>query len=174
MNRRTILHLAPAAVLAACTTTKNGNVTTWSIDTHKIDIDGNAILQAANSMLAAPSIAVLLGPNLVTAQAAIIAAEAALSAFDAMTGGTMSATYDPTKAQATIVSFIGDIQQVLALVQQVMPKISVSNVATAIGNYIAAVQALLVFVQVAVGLSGGGITATPTMTEDQALKIAVH
>jgi hypothetical protein len=174
LRRRTLLHLAPAVILAACTTTKNGDVTNWTIDTHKVSVEGSAILQALGTMLAAPSIAVLLGPNLITARASLAAAEAALSAFDAMTGGSMSATYDPHEAQATILSFIGDVQQVLTLVQQVLPKISIGSVATAIGNYVAAVQALLTFVEIAVGLSSAGITAKPTMTEELALQIAMH
>jgi hypothetical protein len=174
MRRRTLLHLAPAIILAACTTTKNGDVTTWTIDTHKVNVDGSAILQALGAMLAAPSIAVLLGPNLITAQTSLDAAMIALSAFDTMTSGSMSATYDPHKAQATILSFIGDVQQVLALVQQIMPKISIGSVATSIGDYVAAVQALLVFVEVTVGLSSSGVTAKPTMTEEQALQIATH
>jgi len=62
MLRRALLLTLPAMLLAACTVTKNGSATTVTIDTHKVDTDGTAILQALNSILAAPSIAVLLGP----------------------------------------------------------------------------------------------------------------
>lgn len=174
MRRRTVLCLTPAAMLAACTTTKNGGTTTYSIDTHKVDVEGTAILQALGSMLAAPSIAVLLGPNYITAQAAVAAAQAALAGFDQLTGGTMSATYDPTKAQALILSLIADAQQVLTLMQRVMPKISIGSVATAIGDYVAAVQALLVFLQVSIGLAMAGTTIPPRLTEARALQIATH
>ena len=139
MLRRALLLTSPAMLLAACTVTKNGSSTTITIDTHKVDTNGTAILQALNSVLAAPSIAILLGPNLAIAEAAVVAAQAALAAFDSLTGGSLSATYDPTKAQATILSFISDTQQVLSIVQQVLPKISVSSTATSVGNYIAAV-----------------------------------
>jgi hypothetical protein len=175
MLRRAILLSAPAAILVACTTTKNGGgSTTYSIDTHKVDIEGTAILQALGAMLAAPSIAMLLGPNYVSAQAAVAAAQAALASFDELTGGTMSTTYDPAKAQALILSLISDAQQVLMLVQQITPKISAGSVATAIGNYVAAVQALLVFLQASIGLALAGATIKPRLTEDQALHIATH
>jgi len=174
MLRRALLLTSPAMLLAACTVTKNGSTTTITIDTHKVDTNGTAVLQALNSVLAAPSIAILLGPNLAIAEAAVVAAQAALAAFDSLTGGSLSATYDPTKAQATILSFISDAQQVLVVVQQTIPKISTSNVATSVGNYIAAVQALFSFLQVAIGLSSVSVTAPPSMTEAQALQIATH
>ena len=174
MLRRALLLTSPAMLLAACTVTKNGSSTTITIDTHKVDTNGTAILQALNSVLAAPSIAILLGPNLAIAEAAVVAAQAALAAFDSLTGGSLSATYDPTKAQATILSFISDAQQVLTVVQQTMPKIGVSSVATSVGNYVAAVQALFSFLQVAIGLSSVSVTAAPQMTEAQALQIATH
>jgi len=79
-------------LLAACTVTKNGSTTTIMIDTHKVDTNGTAILQALNCVLAAPSIAILLGPNLAIAEAAVVAAQAALAAFDSLTGGSLSAT----------------------------------------------------------------------------------
>jgi len=161
-------------LLAACTVTKNGSATTVTIDTHKVDTYGTAILQALNSILAAPSIAVLLGANLVVAEAAVTAAQVSLAAFDSLTGGSLSATYDPTKAQATILSFISDAQQVLTVVQQITPKSGVSSVATSVGNYVAAVQALFSFLQVAIGLSSVSVTTLPRMTEEQALYIATH
>jgi hypothetical protein len=116
----------------------------------------------------------LLGPDLVIAQTAIAAAEASLKEFDSVTGGSMSATYDPTKAQATILSFISNAQQVVTVVQQAMPKISASNVLTSIGNYAAAVQALFSFLQIAIGLSSVSVSVPPKMTEAQALKLATH
>jgi len=172
MLRRALLLTSPAAVLVACTKTTNGGATTYTLDTHKVDTEGTAILQALAAMLAAPSIAVLLGPNMITAQAAVVAAQAALAAFDQLTGGSMSATIDTQKAQATILSFIADTQQVLTLVQQIMPKISISTTATTVGNYVAAVQALLAFLQASIGLAS--VTLKPTMTEAQALQIATH
>jgi hypothetical protein len=172
MRRRSILQLMPAVTLVACTSTTSNGVTTFTLDTHKVDTDGTAILQALASMLLAPSVALLLGPNLIVAQAAIAGAQATLAGFDQITGGSMSATYDKQKAQATILSFISDVQQVLTLTQQIMPKIGVSTTATTVGNYTAAVQALLSFLQVAIGLSS--VTLKPQMTEAQALQIATH
>jgi hypothetical protein len=172
MLRRALIMMSPAAVLAACTSATSNGVTTYTLDTHKVDTDGTAILQALAAVLAAPSIALLLGPNLVTAQAALSGAQLALTTFDQLTGGSLSATIDTQKAQATVLSFIADTQQVLTFVQQILPKIGVSSTATSVGNYVAAVQALIPFLQVAIGLSS--VTPTPTMTEEQALRIATH
>ena len=105
MLRRALLLTSPAMLLAACTVTKNGSSTTITIDTHKVDTNGTAILQALNSVLAAPSIAILLGPNLAIAEAAVVAAQAALAAFDSLTGGSLSATYDPTNTTLAVFSF---------------------------------------------------------------------
>ena len=46
--------------------------------------------------------------------------------------------------------------------------------ATSVGNYIAAVQTLLAFLPVAIGLASVSITAPPPMSEEQALQIATH
>jgi len=56
-------------------------------------------------VLAAPSIAILLGPNLAIAAAAVVAAQAALAALDSLTGGSLSATYDPTNTALAVFSF---------------------------------------------------------------------
>jgi hypothetical protein len=178
-DRRNLLRASALTVvgtaLAACSifssTTTNG-VTTVTIDTARVSTDGSAILTAISAVLMAPSIIVLLGPNLLTAQAALAAAQLALSQFTAMTGPSVTLALDTTKAQALIASFAGDVSQILTLVQPLTAKLK-GTTATAIGNYVAATMTLLPLVQLAAALSATGATKT-SMTEQQALAVATH
>lgn len=180
MFRRQLLNVSalalPAAALAACTTTTSGGVTTLTIDTAKVDADGSAIITALASLLATPSLAILLGANAVIADAALAAAKLALAQFDTATNGSLSVSVDTTKAISLVNSLLSDAQTILAVVQPVVPKLPGATAAMAT-NYINAILTLIPFVQAAVDLS---LAAQPAkgvklmMTEAAALKIATH
>lgn len=172
MFRRNILALTPAALLAACVTT-SGSITTLTLDTAKIDTDGSAIITALGTVLSAPSIMVLLGADLVPAQAALAAAKLALSQFDALTKGSVSISVDTSQAKALITSLIADAQTILSLVQSIMPNVPSGTLLTTIGNYVAAVLTLIPLIQLAIGLASVK-PSKPLMSEADALRIANH
>lgn len=180
MNRRNLLRTVSlfgvaAIPLAACglvTSTTTGGVTTVKIDTARIATNGDAVIAAISAILMAPSIVILLGPNLIAAQAALTAAQLALSEFKALTGPSVTVALDTTKAQALVTSLVGDAQQALILVQGVTSKLT-GVTATNVGNYVAATLTLLPLIQLAAGMALMGATK-PIMSEADALRIATH
>lgn len=180
MLRRQILGTSalalPAALLAACSITSNGNVTTLTIDTAKVDQDGTALINAATAVLALPSIAVLLGPNLVVAQVALAGAQSALAAFDSATAGKASVDIDTTSVSKLTHSLVGDVQTIVAAVQPVVPKVTPGALQQRLSDYLLAIQTLIPFVLAAVDLAGNSQAKALKlpMTEAQALKIAAH
>ena len=173
ISRRRLLSLSAVGIvgaLAACKTSTSGGVTNVTLDVTRIVTDGKAILASLSAALLAPSIAVLLGPNYAAAQAALAAAQLALTEIESLTGGTISVTLDTTKVQALVTSLLGDAQTALSLLQSIVGKLT-GTVATAVGNYVAASLALIPFVQMAAGFTSAHPGAVG-MTEAEALAVA--
>ena len=177
-SRRSLLRLAMlsgSAMLAACAVTQNGSITTVTLDTARIVTDGRAIVGALDGVLAIPAIATLLDANLVTAEAALHAADLALSEIQDLTGGAVTVSIDTARVQTLVMSLLGDVQSVLGLLQGALPSLpaALSVVATELSTAIDAVRTLIPLVQLAAGLVGSA-PAAPSMTEAQALAIAAR
>ena len=172
MSRRRLLSLSAlgaGVLLGGCTVTRGGGTTTVTINTAKLVTDAQAILSALAAILIAPSVILALGPNYVTAQAALVAARATVAEIEALTGGSVTVTLDTTRLQALVTSLLGDAQTVLNLalgVDRTLP----GDAATQVGNYVAAALALIPVVQVTVGLVS--TSAPVSMSETEALAIA--
>lgn len=178
LNRRSAITLGSASglgligLLSACTSKTVNGITTVTIDVDRVNTDGNAMISALSAILLTPQMVVALGPNLVIAQAALVAAKLALQQFDTQTKGKLTLTTNTTTAVALIGSLISDAQTILALVQG-----SLSSLTTAVANrvtyYVTPAIALVSFLQIAVGLAGAkGVT--PPMGEADAVKRATH
>lgn len=178
MRRRALLSSALAgagALLAACTVTSGNGTATVTIDVAKIHTDGAAIIAAIAALVNMPPLAAALGPNLLIANGALTAAQAALAQFDAMTSGSLSLSVDTTQATNLVNSLITDAQTVLSVIQPVTPSIP-GTVGTTVTNYVQAILTLIPFVQAAVAVTSASAAKaikTP-MTEAQALQIATH
>jgi hypothetical protein len=178
MLRRSLVTAAltgPAALLAACSLTTHNGVTTLAVDTAKVHTDGSAIIAAIGTIIAMPPVAALLGPNLPIAQAALDGAQLALSQFDATTGGTATLSVDTTKATALVHSLISNAQNVLSVVQPILPVLPAA-VSERVGSYVGAILTLIPFVQAAVDLTSAAKAKAMRlpMGEAQALQIALH
>ena len=163
MNRRTLIAAITLAPLAACTTTGS----TTALDINRIVTDGGAIVTAAQAAIVAPSVTKLLGSKLDTAVAALAAAKSALAEIQTVTGGT--ASVDTSTVQALVTTLLSNSQTVLTIGTSAVPQLS-GAMATQIGDYLAAAQALIPLVQVAAQLSKTG-AERPRMTEAQALAV---
>lgn len=182
LSRRTMLNTAAlgtvALGIAACglitSTTVNG-VTTLTINVAQLNTDGQAIIVAAQAVLSNPALIPLLGANLLVAQAALATASVTMASIAKATNGVSTASIDATSVQALVKSLIADILQIVTIVTAVNTQLA-GSVFTVISGYLAAIQALVPFIQLAVAL------ATPAsvtlvnhgMTEAQALAIATH
>lgn len=177
MNRRKILSLSAAGVagvaLAGCTVASSGGVSSITIDVAKIDSVGSAVIAALTSTLAAPSVAALLGSNATLAKLALVDASALLKSIDAAAGGAATLSVNTASVQGFVASLLADINKVLGFVVAVAPSLT-GSAATVVGNYVAAVEALLPLIALAAALAGAKASAAPVMTEETALYIATH
>lgn len=173
ITRRLFVAATSTSALAACAVTSNNGVTTLTVDTAAINTRGGAIVSALTAVLGAPSIIVLLGPNLPVAAAALAAARVAMQQIADLTNGKLTVTADTTKVAALVMSIVTDTQTILTLVETQMVRLQGST-ATTIGNYIAAVLTLLPLLQVAAGLNTPPAVSKPLMSEHDALRIANH
>lgn len=160
--------------LAGCTRVTSGGITTVTLDVARITRDGRAIVDALDRAVSNPGLGLLLGGNLIAAQAAIAGARAVLAEIDSLTQGTVSASIDTSSVQAAVSTLLVDAQSVLALTQNAVS----SGSASAAGalNYLSAAATLITFLQVAadlvpVALRSSHRPATP-MSEQQALEAA--
>ncbi len=172
MSRRRLLSLSTigaGSLLAGCTITRGTGTTTATINTAKLTTDGQAILSALSAILSAPSVIVALGVNYVTARAALVAAQAIMAEIQTLTGGSVTVTVDTARVQSLVTSLLSDAQTVLNLVLGIDHTLA-GEVATRIGDYVAAALALIPVVQVTADLVGAAPPAG--MSEVQALAIA--
>ena len=116
-TRRTFLKsttgLGFAAVLAGCTTMKNGNVTTITLNTQEVLDYGNTVLSFAKAGIAIPFVAAAITPAGVTiAQEAINGLSAALTAFNKASNGKATVSYDDTSIKTAFDSIVADLTTV--------------------------------------------------------------
>ena len=124
-TRRTFLKsttgLGFAAVLAGCTTMKNGNVTTITLNTQEVLDYGNTVLSFARAGIAIPFVAAAITPAGVTiAQEAINGLSAALTAFNKASNGKATVSYDDTSVKTAFDSIVADLTTVNQYIVQII------------------------------------------------------
>ncbi len=173
MSRRRLLSLSAAgsaSLLAGCTVTRGTGTTTVAINTARLVTDTQAMLSALSAILAAPSVIVALGADYVAARAALVGAQAIMAEIQSLTGGSVTVTVDTARLQALVTSLLADAQTVLNLVLGIDRRLT-GQIATRIGDYVAAALALIPMVQVTADL----VRSPPVgaaMSEAEALAIA--
>lgn len=116
-TRRTFLKstagLGFAAVLAGCTITKNGTVTTVTLNTQEVLDYGESILSFAKAGIGITFVASGLGTSGVAiANTAISALDAALTAFNKAAGGAATVTFDNTSAKTAFESIVDSAEKI--------------------------------------------------------------
>ena len=116
-TRRTFLKstagLGFAAVLTGCTTTKNGNVTTVTLNTQEVLDYGNTVLSFAKAGIAIPFVASAITPaGMTIAQGAIDGLSYALDAFNKAANGKATVRYDDTSIKTAFDSIVADLTTV--------------------------------------------------------------
>ena len=117
VSRRSLLRGLAAgsalAGLAACSVSKNGGVTTITLNVTDIKNYGQAGLNAVATVLSVAAIASAIGTPAVTAiEAGSAALSAALSAFSSAAGSTLTITYDNTNWKTRVDSILSDLETV--------------------------------------------------------------
>ncbi len=156
-TRRRMLQLLGASALvplAACVTaSKNGGVTTITVNGAKALTDAQAVQASLTAILATPSlVAAMTADQLATAKAGLAAINQTVSDLQtAIPTGVATATIDTTTVQSLAKSLITDAQNTLLIVQNVLGVLH-GTTFTMIGNYVSAALSLLPFLELAVGL----------------------
>lgn len=146
--------IAAAAALPACTVTKNGEVTTLTLNVAAIKDYGQAGLNAVSTILSIAALASAIGaPTVAIINAGDTALGAALNAFSSAAGSTLTITYDDTNWKSrvdSVLSALGTVESDLsAAITGVETKIAstdLSNANTALsalGTIVSAFKGLL-------------------------------
>ncbi|WP_241694433.1 hypothetical protein [Komagataeibacter melomenusus] len=110
--------LVAGAALTACTITKNGNVTTLTLNVAAIKDYGQAGLNAVSTILSIAALASAIGaPTVAIINAGDTALDAALNAFSSAAGSTLTITYDDTNWKSrvdSVLSALGTVKKDLS------------------------------------------------------------
>ncbi|MGS0648985.1 hypothetical protein ACU81Q_15310 [Komagataeibacter melomenusus] len=121
LSRRCVLHMGAgtllASVLAGCTLTRSGKVTTITLNVAEVTDYGNAIVSFASTATSLACVAAAMGPaNVALANTVIGALREALTAFKTAAGSSASVNYDSTSIGTAFDSIVSDIEQINTLV----------------------------------------------------------
>lgn len=158
-------------VLGACTVTKNGDVTTITLNVAKVKAFGQAGLNAVTTVLDITAVASAIGaPAVSVINVTDAVLSASLAAFASAAGSSLTVSYDNATMKTRIDSVLADIKKVAAAlgagVDGAKTKVSssvLSNVSVAIGS-------LDTIISVFEGLLGTVSARPATMSEAQALR----
>lgn len=152
--RRRILSLSAiggvGVALSACSILTQGGTTTVTIDVGKIVRDGDLIVAALGAALQSPTVVLTLGLDMATAEAALLAARAALREIETLTGGSVTVVVDTAQLQALVTSLVANAQIVLGLIQGVFGRLP-AEAGSVVGSQLAAALSLIPMVQRAAG-----------------------
>ena len=178
ISRRSFLGntaLAAAALTAGCAISKNGNVTTATLNVKAVDSYGTAILNFAQAAVVIPFVATAIGaPALVIVNAAIATLKEGLTAFDTASGGSATVSFDNTSVATAFDSILASAKTINGyIVATIQATVSDSTVvaeaksaASAASGIISIIEGLVASVgapvnsQVGAALRGDGYVAT--------------
>lgn len=105
--------IAGMAALAGCTVTKNGSVTTVTLNTQEVLDYGQSILSFAKAGVDITFVSAALGASGVTiADTAITALDTALTAFNKAANGKATVTFDDSSVKASFESIVNSAETI--------------------------------------------------------------
>lgn len=105
--------IAGITALAGCTITKNGTVTTVTLNTQEVLNYGESILSFAKAAIGITFVASGLGSaGVAIADTAISALDTALTAFNTAAGGAATVTFDNTSAKTAFESIVDSAEKI--------------------------------------------------------------
>ena len=122
--------LAGVTALAGCTITKNGTVTTVTLNTEEVLNYGQSILSFAKAGIGITFVSAALGTSGVAiANAAITALDTALTAFNKAANGAASVSYDDASVKSAFDSILTSAQTISGyIIQTITATVSDSDV----------------------------------------------
>lgn len=169
---RTLAACTTLGVLGACTITKNGSVTTITVNVAKVKAYGQAGLNAVATVLSIAVVASAIGaPTVELIDVADAALDAALTAFTSAAGSSVTVSYDDATMKTRINSVLADLQKVSSLLQSGLTGASTKVSSSILSDANAALSALKTFVSVFEGILGVASLSEPEMSLAQAASV---
>lgn len=110
---KSMVGIAGITTLAGCTITKNGSITTATLNTQEVLNYGQSILSFAKAGIGISFVASGLGTSgIAVANTAISALDKALTAFNNAAGGSATVTFDNTSAKAAFESIVDSAEKI--------------------------------------------------------------
>lgn len=139
--------LVVGAALTACTVTKNGEVTTLTLNVAAIKDYGQAGLNAVSTILSIAALASAIGaPTVAIITAGDTALGAALNAFSSAAGSTLTITYDDTDWKSRVDSVLSALGTVESDLSAAITGVETKVASTDLGNANTALNALATIV----------------------------
>ncbi|MFT8591300.1 MAG: hypothetical protein ABF746_08780 [Acetobacter orientalis] len=174
LSRRALLgsSLLAATALTACTTLKNGNKTTLTLNTAKVCAYGQAGLNAVATILSITAVATAMGaPAVGIIQASSAGLSAALTAFRDETHGSLQIVYDNSSVGKAVNSLLLDLNAVATSLRAGLVKAQAAINNPILNTAITAFNALLTVIDAFEGLLGVSISGVSSDQEATALSI---
>ena len=171
MNRRLFL-LAGSALAAGCTVTKNGTVTTLTINVAKVAAYGQVFVNGVSMLLSIGAITSAIGPVAVPLiQASAAALKAALDQWNADTAGTATVSLDNSTFSAEFASILADAGSLLGVTKTAIGAVKgtglVGSAMDTANTIVGAMETGLSLLQAMVVGNKVGAVAVPRMSEAQ-------
>ncbi len=110
---KSMVGIAGITALAGCTITKNGSVTTATLNTQEVLNYGESILSFAKAGIGITFVTSGLGAaGVAIANTAISALDTALTAFNTAAGGAATVTFDNTSAKTAFESIVDSVEKI--------------------------------------------------------------
>ncbi|GBR56549.1 twin-arginine translocation signal domain-containing protein [Gluconobacter sphaericus] len=168
---RTLGACTAIGALGACTITKNGSVTTVTINVAKVKAYGQAGLNAVSTILDITAVATAIGaPAVSVINIASAALDASLTAFASAAGSSVTVSYDNATMKTRIDSVLADLQKVASDLEAGLKGASSKVSSSILSDASVAVSSLSTVISVFEGLLGVVSARRATMTEAQALR----
>ena len=172
MNRRTFFLGTTSIIMAGCTITTNGGVTSLTLNVAKVNAYGQVLVNGVSTLLSIGALASAIGaPAVVLINLASTALSDALSAWNKASGGSTTVTYDGTSTKAAFDAVLTDAATLLAQVKAAMGAITgtpASAVLSTAATVIGAMETGLSFLQAMIVVGAPykvGTVAVPRMSE---------
>ena len=157
--------------LGACTVTKNGDVTTITLNVAKVKAFGQAGLNAVTTVLDITAVASAIGaPAVSVINITDAALDASLTAFASAAGSSVTVSYDNATMKTRIDSVLADLQKVASDLEAGLKGASSKVSSSVLSDASVAVSSLSTVISVFEGLLGIVSARRATMSEAQALR----
>ncbi|QOF94177.1 hypothetical protein IFJ82_09455 [Novacetimonas hansenii] len=177
ISRRTLLRAGAgtlaAGLLAACTATKSGTTTTFTLNVAEVVDYGNAVLSFANTAIGISFVSAAMGPtNVALADTVISGLKSGLTAFATAAGSSTSVSYNSASVKTAFDSILADVKKVDSLIISTITGTAAnlsSTVITQAKTAAGAAETLIDLLKAMIDMSGPRLRGVSPLSGDAAI-----